>query len=100
MFGTIPIAHKTGGLNKIIDEETGFLYDHNNKEVLIAKMSEVIMIKLLKPGMITKIMKAGAATVRKDYLWKTVVQKKYLPFFKEILKKNQEKKDLGIDEKL
>lgn len=100
VFGTIPIAHKTGGLNKIIDEETGFLYDHNNKEVLIAKISEVIMIKLLKPGMITKIMKAGAATVRKDYLWKTVVQKKYLPFFKEILKKNQEKKDLGIDEKL
>jgi len=97
VYGTVPVAHKTGGLNKIIDEETGFLYDHNNSEVLIAKLSEVIMTKVLKPNQITKIMKAGAASVRKDYLWKTVVQKKYLPFFKEILKKNEENNDLSVD---
>lgn len=100
VFGTIPVAHKTGGLNKIIDGETGFLYDHNNTEVLIAKLSEVIMTKQLKPAVITRIMKNGALTVRKDYLWKNVVQKKYLPFFKEIMKKNSENEDLGIDEKL
>lgn len=90
VFGTIPIAHKTGGLNKICDEETGFLYEHNTPGVLISKISEVIMIKKLKPSLINKIIRNASNYVKKEYLWKTVIQKKYLPFFKEILKKNKE----------
>ena len=87
-FGTVPIAHKTGGLNKIT-EKTGFLYDENNSGSLTAKLAEVIMIKQLKPSVITKMIKAGATTVHHEYLWKNVIQKKYLPFFKEILKKSK-----------
>lgn len=87
VYGTLPVAHKTGGLNKIIDEKTGFLYTKNTPEVLVAKLTQVIMIKELKPANINKMIKAGALSVHHDYLWKTVVQKKYLPFFKEILKK-------------
>lgn len=97
VYATIPIAHKTGGLNKIKDGETGFLYEHNTSGVLISKISEVIMIKKLKPTLINKIIKNGATLVRKEYLWKNVIQKKYLPFFKEILKKNKENLQNDID---
>lgn len=86
VFGTLPIAHRTGGLNKIIDGKTGFLYGPNTAAVLIAKISEVLMIKQLKPAQINKMIKTAASTVRKEYYWKTVIQKKYLPYFKEILK--------------
>lgn len=86
-YGTLPVAHKTGGLNKIVDDVTGFLYTNNTKEALIAKLSEVVMLKKLKNSDITRRIKTAASYIHKEYLWKTVVQKKYLPFFKEILKK-------------
>ncbi|MDY5123954.1 MAG: glycogen/starch synthase [Treponema sp.] len=89
VYGTLPIAHKTGGLNKIVDEKTGFLYRTNKSDCLVAKISEVIMIKELKSSFITKMIKNASQTVRKEYLWKTVIQKKYLPFFKEILKNSK-----------
>jgi len=87
IYGTLPIAHATGGLNKIIDEKTGFLYHSNTSESLAMKITQAIMIKNLRPSQITKMIKSGANTIKKEYLWKIVIQKKYLPFFKEILKK-------------
>ncbi|MCR4579757.1 MAG: glycogen/starch synthase [Treponema sp.] len=87
-FGTVPVAHKTGGLNKIT-EKTGFLYDSNTAGSLTAKLSEVIMLKELRPSVMTKIIKAGASSVHHEYLWKNVIQKKYIPFLKEILKKSR-----------
>jgi len=86
-YGTLPIAHKTGGLNKIVDGYSGFLYTTNSKEALISKITEVIMIKKLKPSEILKMIKNASVYIHKEYLWKNVVQKKYLTFFKEILKK-------------
>lgn len=86
VFGTIPIAHKTGGLNKIIEGQTGFLYKENSALALVAKISQVLTLFELKKNLINKMIKKASANVRKEYLWKTVIQKKYLPFFKEILK--------------
>ena len=88
-FGTVPVAHRTGGLNKIVDGKTGFLYDGNSSGALTAKLSEVITMKLLRPSAITRMIKAGASSVHHEYLWKNVIQKKYVPFFKEILKKSR-----------
>ncbi len=90
VYGTVPVAHKTGGLNKIDDGRTGFLYKSNTAGVLTAKLSEIIMLKKLRPSQITRMIKSGAYSVRHEYLWKNVIQKKYLPFFKEILKNNKE----------
>ena len=86
-FGTVPVAHKTGGLNKIVDGKTGFLYKENTKGNLIAKLSEVIMVKNLKNTQINRMIKNGATKIQKEFLWKNIIQKKYLPYFKEILKK-------------
>ena len=87
IYGTLPVANSTGGLNKIIDYETGFLYKNNSSENLIAKLSEVISIKLYKPQLIEKMIKKAAVHIHKNYLWKNVIQNKYIPFFEEILKK-------------
>lgn len=86
VYGTVPIAHKTGGLNKIIDGKTGYLYKKNTPGCLVSKITEAIVINELRPTQLTKMMKSGVQTIKKEYLWKTVIQKKYLPFFKEILK--------------
>ena len=90
VYGTVPVAHKTGGLNKIQNGKTGFLYESNNSGTLIAKLTEVIMLKMLRPSQIARMVKSGAYSVHHEYLWKTVIQKKYLPFFKEILKNCKE----------
>ena len=87
IYGTIPVAHSTGGLNKIIDRKTGFLYSNNNSESLIAKLSEVISIKKYKPEIISKMIKDTSIYIKENYEWRKVIEKKYLPFFKEIIKK-------------
>lgn len=90
VYGTVPVAHRTGGLNKIDDGRTGFLYENNTTGCLIAKLSEIIMLKNLRPSQITRMIKSGAYSVHHEYLWRSVIQKKYLPFFKEILKNNKD----------
>ena len=90
VYGTVPIAHRTGGLNKIEDGRTGFLYESNTAGVLTAKLTEAIMLKMLRPSQIARMVKSGAYSVHHEYLWKTVIQKKYLPFFKEILKNSKD----------
>ena len=85
-YGTLPIAHKTGGLNKIIDNKTGFLYNDNTPESLTVKLTEVIMIKKLKPERIISMIKKASDYIYKEYLWKNVIEKKYIPFFEKIKK--------------
>ena len=86
IYGTLPVANATGGLNKIIDKETGFLYHNNTPENLIAKLSEVISIKLYKPELIEEIIKKAATHVHTKYLWRNVINNEYIPFFESILK--------------
>ena len=88
IFGTIPIANKTGGLNKIVDYQTGFLYSNNEPVSFVAKLSEVIAMKIHNPKKINSMIKNAAVYVHKNYLWKNVIKSKYLPFFYEILKKS------------
>lgn len=87
IFGTLPIAHKTGGLNKIIDNKTGFLYSNNIAESLIAKMVEAITIKKFCPDTIEHMIKYSYEYIQEKYLWSKVIKNEYLPYFEEILKK-------------
>lgn len=87
IFGTVPVAHKTGGLNKIENEKTGFLYSNNEPASLIAKLSEVISIKINNPSKINEIIRNGAQETRSRYNWGKVVQNDYVPLLNELLKK-------------
>lgn len=88
IYGTLPVAHKTGGLNKILNNQTGFLYKKNTSASLTAKLSEVITIKKYCPEKIDQIISFASKYVRENYLWSKVISDKYIPFFNEILKKN------------
>ena len=88
IYGTLPIAHKTGGFNKIINNKTGFLYTNNNAQSLISKVSEVITIKKYAPSVIENMIKETSVYLQENYLWEKVIKNKYIPFFEEILKNN------------
>ena len=87
IYGTLPVANATGGLNKIVNYETGFLYQNNTPENLIAKLSEVIALKLYNPQKIDEMIKTAATHIHKNYLWRNVILNEYMPFFESILKK-------------
>ena len=87
IYGTLPIANATGGLNKIINYKTGFLYKNNTPENLIAKLSEVIALKLYNPKKIQEMIKQASTYIHQNYLWRNVINNEYIPFFESILKK-------------
>ena len=87
IYGTLPVANSTGGLNKIKNYETGFLYKNNSPENLIAKLSEVIALKLYNPKKIEQMIKTAATYIHTNYLWRNVIINEYMPFFESILKK-------------
>lgn len=86
LYGTLPVAHKTGGLNKIIDGKTGFLYTENTRENLFNAISRAISLKKEKPQQISEMISYGARHTREKYTWDKVCREEYLPFFKELLK--------------
>ena len=44
------------------------------------------MIKKLKPERIISMIKKASDYIYKEYLWKNVIEKKYIPFFEKIKK--------------
>lgn len=87
IYGTLPIAHKTGGLNKILDDQTGFLYRINTPAELARRVNDAITVKLDDYPQMLKMISDAANHVHKKYLWKSVILQEYLPFFKKILEK-------------
>ena len=87
IYGTLPIAHKTGGLNKILDDKTGFLYRNNTPAELAARVGEAINIKTDDFPQMMKMIVDAANYVHEKYLWKSVILQEYIPFFEKILKK-------------
>lgn len=85
IYGTLPIAHKTGGLTKILDYKTGFLYDYNDSYNLSNKITEVINLFIENKALIEEMKITGAKYTHEKYLWKNVIKNEYLPFFEKIL---------------
>ena len=85
IYGTLPVAHSTGGLTKIVNYKNGFLYTNNTTESLIAKLSEVISIKKYNPAIINNMIITAANDVHSNYYWKNVIETKYIPFFEKII---------------
>lgn len=87
VYGTLPVANRTGGLNKILDGETGFLYSPNTADSLFKKLSEVIEMKSKDPEKILKTAGKGAEYTRNMYSWDKVTLKEYIPLFESLIKK-------------
>lgn len=84
VFGTIPVAHSTGGLKKILDEKSGFLFMHNDSESLIRSMKRAIEFFEDKKRF-KNMISWTAEYVYNIYSWDYVIKKNYLKFFKKSL---------------
>lgn len=82
IYGTIPVAHATGGLKKIVNGITGFTYSPNTHEMLFKLLDELIKNKIANPHYYDKLISHAAEYVRKNYSWKIVTKRKYIPVFK------------------
>ncbi|MDD6486155.1 MAG: glycogen/starch synthase [Spirochaetales bacterium] len=81
IFGTIPVAHAVGGLNKIIDGKTGFLYEPNTCDRLADVLLELIDKFQKSPSEFTAVAKNAATYVEQEYSWDRVIEQQYLPMY-------------------
>lgn len=88
IFGTIPVAHRTGGLNKIIDEKTGFLFEEYSSQALEERIVFAVKNYLQTPDKMKQMISYTARYIKNEFSWKKVCRKEYLNFFEKILKKN------------
>lgn len=87
IYGTIPVAHATGGLCKIIDDETGFLYRNNTPKELALVLHSLTVIKVCAGKNIFNSMIAyTAGNVRNCFTWETVTREKYIPLYQSLIK--------------
>lgn len=84
LYGTIPVAHATGGLQKILHEQTGFLYTDNSAEHLCQILSTLVDLVKREPKKIQEIISYGANYIKKQYDWDSVICDQYLPFYEKI----------------
>ena len=85
VYGTIPVAHSTGGLKKILDGKTGFLYEPNTPDRLAALMVELSQKKLKNAKCYDKIIREAAKTLRQKYSWKSVAKEQYERLYWELM---------------
>ena len=85
IYGTIPIAHAVGGLNKIVNGETGFTYSNNTSSNLYIAMLRASEILQSEPEKIKDIRILAAKTVKEKYSWASIIKNKFLPYYKKIL---------------
>ncbi|HBD69016.1 MAG TPA: hypothetical protein DC014_07060 [Treponema sp.] len=72
LYGTIPLAHATGGLCKIIDEETGFLYKPDTSEKMLEILEPLIRIKISAPDIFLPMIAFAAQNTHAKYNWQYV----------------------------
>lgn len=87
IYGTIPVAHATGGLKKIINGETGFLYDENTPSVLARLLIELTKQYRDDNTRFRTMRIKAARLVHDQYNWNTVIDDYYMKIIPELLKK-------------
>lgn len=84
IYGTIPVAHATGGLNKIIDRKTGFTYKPNTPKNLTDVLAFLIEQKRENSDAFRYMIQFAANFVEENYTWKNVAKFQYMPLYKSL----------------
>ena len=97
VYGTIPVAHAVGGLQKIIHGESGFLYSGNgsgNDSDLLSRLLLDIAAPIVAsesigcsgvPGYLGMIQYSSAIHVAHTYNWDSIIRHHYLPLYEKTL---------------
>ncbi|MGI5172056.1 glycogen/starch synthase [Treponema sp. OMZ 840] len=86
LYGTIPIAHACGGLQKIVDGKTGFLYADNTPDTLARILSALAAKKQKNPDFFTALAAKAAQYVQNEYSWKKIISTAYIPLYENVCK--------------
>lgn len=81
IYGTLPVAHATGGLCKIIDEVTGFLYKDNNARTIVSCIRRAYHLKK-EPEKFQQMIKNACLSVKNNYSWANVITQSYMKLYK------------------
>ena len=84
LFGNLPVAHRVGGLVKIMDNETGFTYQEHQPEALAAAMQQALHIYREERSRITDMQRAAVERIRSCHTWEQVMQR-YLALYRQAL---------------
>lgn len=99
IYGTIPVARATGGLQKILHNETGFLYESGeNDGLVLAELCKQLAEQLHSPDPgadhpFQSLITRAALRVHELFNWDQIVQDGYLPLFAEYSSSASEKRD-------
>lgn len=85
IFGTLPVAHATGGLKKILDGKTGFLYEPNTAQNLSSLILELCGRMEKDRAAIDELRRAAAVHLNENYTWDIVAKKEYEKLFANLL---------------
>lgn len=81
IYATIPVAHSTGGLKKIINGKTGFTYSPNNAQTLYDTLDNLIQNKIANSNYFDSLISDSVKYLKETYTWKIVTQRKYIPLY-------------------
>ncbi len=94
IFGTIPVAHAVGGLQKIIHEKSGFLYSSTQSGNEAGPLAR-LLLELCAPmdasvgegcaavPAYLDMIRHAALLVRDTYNWDTIIGRHYLPLYEK-----------------
>ena len=91
LYGTIPVAHATGGLCKIVDEQTGYLYHPNTPEELSSIIHSLVQLKQADGDLFNNMIAHTAQYVKNTYSWRIVAKEKYMKLYHSLLAEKKKK---------
>lgn len=83
IYGTLPISHSTGGLKKILDGKTGFLYEKNEKQQLVQSIKRAYECFKDRDAF-NDMLISTVNYIKNVYSWDNVINQNYLKFFKNL----------------
>lgn len=96
MYGTIPVAHAVGGLKKILNNISGFLYTSSKEKNDVDALADLLCSlarRVMQSGgegcasdpQLLKVIENAAYYVLKNASWDSVIKDHYLPLYSDTL---------------
>ena len=85
MMGNLPIVHRVGGLIKVRQGETGYSYEEHSVQALCGAIEEAARDRRLQPERLEGMRRLAFREVLERFTWDRVLERGYLPLYREIL---------------
>ncbi len=84
LFGNLPVVHHVGGLVKVQDDKTGFVYHDHSSVALMGAMQRAMKTFREKPEKIADMQQESVKVIQNLYTWDKIVLR-YMKLYQEAL---------------